>query len=285
MSTSLTFFEVTGHFDAVAEPSISGVLNTPVVQPVNALVTFTPRLPKGMLLYVSDYLVTAAYNAAQTVNLLGEPTGGTWTLNYGGDLTVPLSWSATPTQVQTALRNLAAVGNNVTVTADVEPLAYDVAFTGTLGNQEVPALVGDANLLTNAQGAGFCAITVTRTALGSPQVVADTAIALPTITARIFNGVLSTIDRVDTPGIELASNIADFGLSGDLIYDVAFSKVTYNGVAQVIAPFAFAAPADATAVVLSDPLLVRLAYQKPSDTMWTPGLTLLGGRRRDWRVA
>src|SRR6185312_8181470 len=155
MSTSLVFFEVTGHYDAVADPSISGVLNTPVVQPVSALVTFTPRLPKGQLLYVNDYLVTEAYNAEQTVNLLGEPVSGTWTLQYETDITPPLPFDATPAAVQAALRALPSIGGaNVTVVADIEPQAYDVQFTGALGHQQLPVLVGDADLLVNDEGAG-----------------------------------------------------------------------------------------------------------------------------------
>ena len=46
MSVSVTFFDVTGFFQAIADPSVSGVLNQPIVQPINALVTFTRGWPK-----------------------------------------------------------------------------------------------------------------------------------------------------------------------------------------------------------------------------------------------
>lgn len=272
MTNSLTFFPVSGHYNAVADPSISGVLNSPVVQPVSALVTFTPRLPKGQMFYLKDYLITNAYNAEQTVNLLGIPTGGTWTLSYQGDITSPpLAWNATPTQVQTALQALPSIGaGNVLVVADVEPQAYDVQFTGTLGLQQIPVLVGDADLLTNSEGAGFCEITVAPTALGSPQVSADTAIALPPLTARIWNGVLSTIDRSDTPGFQLTANSPLLNLDDDLIYDVAFDKVSFNGDSQYLAPFAFVAPVGNTAMCMTDPGLKRLPYSTPDLTIWTP---------------
>lgn len=271
MTNSLTFFDVSGNYNAVADPSISGVLNSPVVQPVSALCTFTPRLPKGQLFYIKDYLITNAYNALQVVNLLGVPTGGTWTLTYGVDTTTALAWDATPSQVQTALEALDSIGSgNVAVVADVEPEAYDVEFTGTLGLQAIQPLVGDADLLTNDEGAGFCEITVAATALGSAQVSADTAVALPPLTARIWNGVLSTIDRSDTPGFQLVANSEVLGLDDDLIYDVTFDKVTFNGATQYLAPFAFVAPIGATAMCITDPGLNFIPYDTPSQKIWTP---------------
>lgn len=271
MPTSLTFFPVTGHYNAVSNPNISGVLNTPVVQPVSALVTFTPRLRKGQLMYVEDYLVTAAYSAEQTVNLLGEPVSGPWTLQYLTDITTPLPFNATPAAVQAALRALPSIGGaNVNVVADIEPEAYRVQFTGALANQQVPVLVGNADLLVNAHGAGFCEVTVAPTALGSPQIVADTAIALPPLTARIWNGELSTIDRTDTPGFQLAANIPQLNLGADLVYDVTFDKITFNGENRVFAPFGFTAPVDATGVCITDPMLQMLPWETPDKTMWTP---------------
>jgi hypothetical protein len=62
---TLEFFTVTGDFFAIADPSISGTQNIPVVQPINALVTFTPRLPLGELIFISNYLISPAYNALQ----------------------------------------------------------------------------------------------------------------------------------------------------------------------------------------------------------------------------
>jgi hypothetical protein len=298
---SLVFFPVTGYYNAVADPSISGVIDSPVIQPISALVTFTPRLPQGQLLYISDYLVTPEFNAEQTVNLIGNPTGGTWTLQYGADITdPPLAWDIAPADLQTALEALGSIGSgNVTVVADPSPQAYDLEFTGTLGNQAMAAVVGDASLLTNAEGEGFCEVTTTVTAMGSDQVTGDAAIALPALTARIWNGVLSTIDRVDTPGFQLLSNSSFLNLDanngqdssdglGDLIYDVSFTLVSFNNAEQVLAPFAFQASTDTTPVCLTDPNLEVLPWQPPIQAQWTPAtpspapLSLVSGG--NWRT-
>lgn len=275
-TNSLTFFEVTGHFFAVADPSISGTQNTPVVQPINALVSFVPRLPKGQQVYVPEYLITNAYNSEQTINLLNNPTGGTFTIAYGGYTTTALPYDVTPAALQAALQALPSIGaGNVLVVNDPAPQAYDVQFTSGLAGQALQPLVGDPSLLSNAQGPGYCEITVTVTEQGSPLITANTAISVPMLTARIYNGVLSTIDYADTPGFQLVANTAILGLTGALIYDVSFSNVTFNGNNQVLAPFAFTAPTDATPVDLSDPALTRLAWQYPSQTMWQPGASLM----------
>ena len=279
MSVSVTFFDVTGFFQAVADPSVSGVLNQPIVQPINALVTFTPRLARGQTFYIEDYLVSPAYNAVQTVTLIGSsglaPTGGTWTLSYSGHTTdPPLAWDIAPADLQTALAALPAIGSgNVHVVAGPAGLSYNVEFTGTLGDQVMAPMIGNGDLLTNPEGAGFCEVTVAVATVGSAEIIADTAIAIPPLTAAIYNGVLSAIDYADTPGFQLPANVAALNLA-QLIYDVTFTNVTFNDATQFLAPFAFAAPSDTTPVCLTDPDLTRLPYQPPSTSTWVPSAPL-----------
>jgi len=384
MTNSLTFFQVTGYYYAVADPSISGNTNSPVVQPVNGLVTFTPRLPQGQQFPVASYLISAASSGTQTVYLINNPTGGTFTLSYGGYTTVALPYTApanasvndvqtvtltgsptggtytltfggnttaaiaynapatgtnsvqaalgalssingtgnvtvtgsaggpytitfvsalanapqsllvatssltggtTPTvsishtttgvtSVQSALQALTSIGSgNVTVSSNNAPQTYLLSFGGSLVNTAIQAVTGNADLLSNAQGLGFCEITVAVTNTGGPAVTASTAISLPPLTARIYNGVLSTIDYANTPGFQLVAETSVLGLptGTHLIYDVTFSDVTFNGQSQYLAPFAFYASTDNTAVNLTDPTLAVLPYQQPSTVTWSPG--------------
>ncbi len=296
---TLTFFPVTGFFNAVADPSISGFINQPVVQPINALVTFRPRLANGQMIFISQYLVTAPYNAEQIIYLLGNPIGGTFTLEFLSDITGPLDWDSDPSLVQTALEALPSIGagNVIVIVNPLTPQSYVVKFTSDLASVPIPAMVGDPDLLQTVQGVGFCAIEVAVTAVGSGQVIENTALAMPPLIGRIWNGVLSTIDRTDTPGFQLVANTSALNLdanngasssdgAGGLIYDVSFSAITFNDANQFLAPYAFVAPTDATPICISDPDLEVVPYQAPSSAPWTPKstspapLALVGG---DWR--
>jgi hypothetical protein len=99
----------------------------------------------------------------------------------------------------------------------------------------------------------------------------DMAVPLAPIQGRIINGVLQTINRADTPDVQLlaytsliATAMAQQGLITPLVYDVQFSNVTFAGGPQVINNFAFNAPTIATTITLTDPLLERTAYAGPS---------------------
>jgi hypothetical protein len=82
-----------------------------------------PTLTKGTVLHdpavAIANLVVGAGGAAEsdTVTITGSPTGGTWTLTYGGNTTAALAIGATNAQVQTALNALAGVAVTVTGSA------------------------------------------------------------------------------------------------------------------------------------------------------------------------
>jgi hypothetical protein len=159
--TRLTFFEVTGTFMAVVDPPPGGADNVPLVQPISALITFTPRLAAGQPLYVADCIIIE-----------------------------------TPVQVST-----------------------------------------------------------------------NTAVILPPLTARIWNGLLSTIDMIDTPGFQLLANV-DLNINGQLIYDVTFDKVVFAGSSQVLAPFAIVAPNSSAPVDITS--TVSLSMPRPAMRVRAP---------------
>lgn len=273
---SLTFFPVSGSFYAVADPSVSGTISDPQIQPVDALVTFTPRLPVGFQAFVDDYLISPAYNAQQTISIIGNAVQGTWQLTSplaSDETTSVLQFNATPSQVQTALTALPSIGaGNLVVTAGINPQSYNIDFTGALGELEILPLIPTWTDLTDANGYQ-CTITVVTTATGSPQITGPTSISIPPRSARIWSGVLSTIDYVDTAGIQLTAETAILNLPdylSPLIYDVAFSHVTFNSANQVLGNFAFQASADATPICITDPDTEKLNYQRPISTVWQP---------------
>jgi hypothetical protein len=99
----------------------------------------------------------------------------------------------------------------------------------------------------------------------------DTGVPLAPIQGRIIAGQLQTINRADSPDVQLlayssiiATAMTQQGLGSSLIYDVQFANVTYAGGPQVINNFGFEAPATSTTITLTDPALSRLGYAGPN---------------------
>jgi len=276
----LTHFEVTGNWVAVSAPPLASVNSDPDIEPVNGFVTFTPRLPRGMTFMIPDLLVTNAYNTLQQVWLLGNPVSGQWQLELATK-TVSLAHSATAAAVEAALADLPGVGvGNVEVTNGDQPKSFRIEFVGDLAEVALPPLRSYSNLLNSA--ARNCPIAVTVIHQGTPQVVADTAVALPPITARIWRGRLSSINASDSPGVMLTANDPLLNNKDPLIYDVSFSQVTFNGEQRIIAPFAIVAPEVQTTICLTDPQLQRLPWASPISAVYSPSTT--AAKTNNWRL-
>lgn len=95
-------------------------------------------------------VIQAECDEIQSVVLTGAPTGGTFTLTFGGNTTAGIAWNAAASAVQTALNALASIGANG-VTCSGGPLPATpvlVEFTG--------ASLKDANQATMTfSGAGL----------------------------------------------------------------------------------------------------------------------------------
>jgi len=81
-------------------------------------------------------------NEQQTVTMTGSPTGGTFTLTYGGATTAAIPYNATALQVYTALVALSSIGlGNIKVTGTQLPAGtVTVEFTGALSATDVAAM-------------------------------------------------------------------------------------------------------------------------------------------------
>ena len=91
----------------------------------------------------------APSNRASLVTITGTPTGGTFTLSYGGQTTSALAYNATPTAVQTALMALSSMNGEYVW------IYSDTGFTATNGGPWTISLtITDPTVLT-ASGAGL----------------------------------------------------------------------------------------------------------------------------------
>jgi len=271
MSTSLTFFPVSGDFQAVDDVLPQATTSAPRLDPVSALVTFTPRLPKGFHAFIADYQVSTNTNNKQTIALVGAITGGTYLLAFEGVwLSAGLAPGATAAAVQTALRALSTIGaGNVNV---VGPNGgpYAVEFVGALANQTLPQFDVDYSQLTASSGSAGVSVVMLQP--GSTSRVAPTAISIPVRQGRIWtNGRLCSVNVVDSVDVDLVPNLPALGIAFDLVYDVTFTAVRFNGVGQDFAPYAFTAPVDTTGICITGPALEKLPYQPPISSTWYPG--------------
>ncbi len=87
-------------------------------------------------------------NGTQTVSVTGNPTGGDFTLSFGGQTTSAINYNAAASTVQTALRALSSVPTGeITVTGT--PGSYTVVLSGSLA-QNTPQ--GGAVITANGTG-------------------------------------------------------------------------------------------------------------------------------------
>ena len=127
-------------------------------------VTSTTTL-NDVLTWLNTNEGTAAVNETQTVAITGTPTGGTFTLSYGGQTTAAIAFDATAAAVDSALEALSNIGaGDVTTTGGALPgTAVAVEFTGALAGLDAALMTIDT---TNLTGGTSPAGSVTETTTG-----------------------------------------------------------------------------------------------------------------------
>ena len=118
---------------------------------------------------------TALVDEVQTVTLTGTPTGGTFTLTFGGYTTSSLAYNASAATVQTALRALTSIGGANVDVAGGAGGPYTVTFVGTLAKTNVGAITGTSSMTDAAQPAVEFDAYVTRFQPKDPLDGAQTA--------------------------------------------------------------------------------------------------------------
>jgi hypothetical protein len=106
----------------------------------------------------------------QQVTITGTPTGGTFTLTYGGQTTAGIAYNATAAAVQTALEALSSIGvGNALVTGGPGPgTAWNVQFRNVLGRQNVAQMTTSGAGLTGGSSPASAVSTTTQGSAGTP---------------------------------------------------------------------------------------------------------------------
>jgi hypothetical protein len=112
-------------------------------------------------------------NEIQTISITGAPTGGTFTLTFGGQTTSALAYNASAATIQSALSALSSIGNsgnpaqsNVTCTGGPLPAtAVSAEFVLALSDTDHPMMTSSSSL----SGGSSPAIVITETRKGEPD--------------------------------------------------------------------------------------------------------------------
>lgn len=135
--------------------------------------------------------LNAGTNATQLVTISGSPTGGTFTLIYGGVTSSAIPYNATAAQVQTALLGMSSIGGvgpgataptgltnfpNVTCSGSALPAGtVTVTFQANLGGQPITAMTAGSGGLTGGSSPTASAATGTT---GTATIAAGTSYVL-----------------------------------------------------------------------------------------------------------
>jgi RHS repeat-associated protein len=87
-------------------------------------------------------------DAVQQATLTGSPTGGTYTLSFGGQTTAAIAYNAAASAVQSALQNLSTIGTNNALVSGPAGGPWQVRFAGTLAETPEAEMTGNGSGLT-----------------------------------------------------------------------------------------------------------------------------------------
>ena len=161
-------------------------------------------VPEGTILSVANntdikfttdtaLTTTSGTDTIQTITFSPTPDTGTYYITLDGDTTTTLSYSATDTQLATALNNLSAL-STTTVTGSYTS-SFTVTFTGADGSQDQSLMSVSTSLLQSGTAALTVTAVVTETQTGTlPQGTVNCTCT--TLGANVVNA--NTVTVIDT---------------------------------------------------------------------------------------
>jgi len=179
----------------------------------------------------------AAANEVQSVTLTGAPTGGNFTLTYGGQTTAAIAFDATAAEVEGALESLSSIlEGNVQVTGSAGG-PWSVTFINDLGNLAIVAMTKSATGLTGGTSPNVAIAEVTP---GSPG--GGVWLPVPTVDAekgvslafggdfrRIRDLGSATSNRVHVLSLSIKSFTMTLTESGNDAFRFVFPNFNWDG--------------------------------------------------------
>lgn len=152
----------------------------------------------------SEVTLIAGTDEVQTITFSDTPTGGSFKINYDGQITAAILFSEGAAEVQTALRDLSNTSaTGITVSGDFAT-GFIITFGGDDGKQDQVLLVEDSNTLTNG-GAVTTTITETTPGVYQGQVNCTSLDTGPISVAKkalsVIDNPISGLTRVFNPAV------------------------------------------------------------------------------------
>lgn len=167
----------------------------------------------------------ASANEQQTVTVTGGPTGGTFTLTFGGQTTAGIAFSPTAAAVQAALETLTSIEpGDVAVTGSTGG-PFTATFKGRFAGQDVAAMTASGASLTGGTSPGVTIATATAggdSASDGTGTLAGfllTVVKAPSVNTIDVQGVLYEHGRVVTARLPIAvDEAAKADVAGRIIF-------------------------------------------------------------------
>jgi hypothetical protein len=142
---------VAGYTSQVLIASLPSVALTDDATSTSDNITFTTSVAAHRYLDKSvATVVQAQFDEVQQIAITGAPTGGTFTLTFGGQTTAAINWNDPASTVQTRLQALSSIGaGNALVTGGPGPTTpYIVEFAGSMAKTNEALITLTNNSLT-----------------------------------------------------------------------------------------------------------------------------------------
>lgn len=97
--------------------------------------------------FIATFLIGSGTNEIQTVALLGDPTGGSFTLDFDGEETVAIAHNASAATMQTALEGLSNIDPGDVAVSGPDGGPWIIQYQGNLADTDVALLIADDTLL------------------------------------------------------------------------------------------------------------------------------------------
>src|SRR6266568_8310591 len=176
---------IAGYQSQVLVASFPSVAFTNEATTTSDLTTFTiSNAAKRYLDKSVATVVQAQYDETQQIAITGSPTGGTFTLTFGGQTTAAINWNDNAATVQTRLQALSSIGaGNALVTGGPGPgTPFIVEFAGTMAKTAEALITLQTNSLT---GGSSPSVSITRLQGGAAWATITTGFTLFRANARV----------------------------------------------------------------------------------------------------